>query len=419
MGAKNRNNKPKFIDLFAGCGGFSLGFLNAGFEGIFAIEKSAMAFETLSHNLLDNPSLSYNWPEWLNIEPIACEDLIENYKDELLNLTGSIDVIIGGPPCQGFSTAGRRDPGDPRNQLTEQYLKIVGVLQPKIVAIENVIGMTYSFDDINANLSNNLDASTKSYSDLIVESLSELGYSTSTSIIDTSRYGVPQNRRRHIIIGVKESIVLRPYNISEMLEGIRLDFLKSKGLAQDEKVSAGDAISDLETNKHKLINNEDSGIKGFFEIDYNLDQQLNSYQALMRRNHSKSPNSLRLPNHKPKTLQKFKVIQKECRPGHVLSAKKRAELEIKKHTISVLDRCKPAPTVTTLPDDILHYSEPRILTVREMARLQSFPDWFEFKGKYTTGGSKRKIETPRYTQVGNAVPPLFSEALAIALKKLI
>lgn len=419
MGAKNRNNKPKFIDLFAGCGGFSLGFLNAGFEGIFAIEKSAMAFETLSHNLLDNPSLSYNWPEWLNIEPIACEDLIENYKDELLNLTGSIDVIIGGPPCQGFSTAGRRDPGDPRNQLTEQYLKIVGVLQPKIVAIENVIGMTYSFDDINANLSNNLDASTKSYSDLIVESLSELGYSTSTSIIDTSRYGVPQNRRRHIIIGVKESIVLRPYNISEMLEGIRLDFLKSKGLAQDEKVSAGDAISDLETNKHKLINNEDSGIKGFFEIDYNLDQQLNSYQALMRRNHSKSPNSLRLPNHKPKTLQKFKVIQKECRPGHVLSAKKRAELEIKKHTISVLDRCKPALTVTTLPDDILHYSEPRILTVREMARLQSFPDWFEFKGKYTTGGSKRKIETPRYTQVGNAVPPLFSEALAIALKKLI
>jgi DNA (cytosine-5)-methyltransferase 1 len=97
----------------------------------------------------------------------------------------------------------------------------------------------------------------------------------------------------------------------------------------------------------------------------------------------------------------------------------RKNYNLKKHRIFPMSGDEPAPTVTTLPDDILHYSEPRILTVREYARLQSFPDWFHFKGKYTTGGKLRTKECPRYTQVGNAVPPLLARAIGKALQEML
>ena len=87
--------------------------------------------------------------------------------------------------------------------------------------------------------------------------------------------------------------------------------------------------------------------------------------------------------------------------------------------MKVLDPDEPAPTITTIPDDFIHYSEPRVMTVRECARLQTFPDWFEFKGPYTTGGPRRVVQTPRYTQVGNAVPPLFAEMVGLALKEVL
>jgi DNA (cytosine-5)-methyltransferase 1 len=130
---------------------------------------------------------------------------------------------------------------------------------------------------------------------------------------------------------------------------------------------------------------------------------------------SEAPNSLRLARHKEQTVERFSKIINMCEKsgtkGVVLSDKVRAELGIKKQSIVVLNEKQPSHTITTLPDDIIHYSEPRILTVRECARLQSFPDWFEFRGNYTTGGSRRTKECPRYTQVGNAVPPLLAEFL--------
>jgi len=101
-----------------------------------------------------------------------------------------------------------------------------------------------------------------------------------------------------------------------------------------------------------------------------------------------------------------------------LNDKQKEEIGTKKQAICVLDPKKPSKTLTTLPDDIIHYKEPRILTVRESARIQSFPDDFEFKGKYTTGGMRRKQECPRYTQVGNAVPPLLGEAIGHLIRKI-
>jgi len=126
-------------------------------------------------------------------------------------------------------------------------------------------------------------------------------------------------------------------------------------------------------------------------------------------------NSLRLVNHRPETIEKFKNILNICRKGVQLTQDDRARFDIRKKSIVPLAPDQPSHTLTTLPDDFLHYAEPRIHTVREHARLQSFPDWFNFLGKYTTGGNRRSKECPRYTQVGNAVPPFMAEAIGSAL----
>ena len=131
------------------------------------------------------------------------------------------------------------------------------------------------------------------------------------------------------------------------------------------------------------------------------------------------PNSRRLPRHSEIVAQRFQAILDTCPKGKNISMEAKKGFGIKKARIIPLAPNDPAKTITTLPDDILHYAEPRILTVRECARLQSFPDWFTFHGKYTTGGQRRKIECPRYTQVGNAVPPLVAEAWGVALAGLI
>src|SRR3546814_4908419 len=115
--------------------------------------------------------------------------------------------------------------------------------------------------------------------------------------------------------------------------------------------------------------------------------------------------------------ERFARILAECRRGVRMDDNARRSYGLKKHRIYPMSPTDPAPTITTLPDDVLHYSEPRILTVRESARLQSFPDWFQFKGKFTTGGDRRTRECPRYTQVGNAVPPPLARAHGTAISQ--
>jgi DNA (cytosine-5)-methyltransferase 1 len=129
--------------------------------------------------------------------------------------------------------------------------------------------------------------------------------------------------------------------------------------------------------------------------------------------------SMRLARHRDDVRERFGRIISECRKGVRMDDATRKAYGLKKHRIFPMASSEPAPTITTLPDDILHYSEPRILTVRECARLQSFPDWFKFRGKFTTGGHQRTRECPRYTQVGNAVPPYLARALGTALKMLL
>jgi DNA (cytosine-5)-methyltransferase 1 len=412
----------RFIDLFAGCGGLSLGLLQAGWQGLFAIEKSPLAFETYKHNLVDSNKFTYSWPSWLSTQATTCGDLLENYKKNLESLAGKVDLIVGGPPCQGFSIAGKRNPADPRNKLTEQYLDLVSIIKPRFLVIENVAGFNAKF---KKSTSDELSIpSDIPYAELVKARLRNLGYQVSSGLVNCSQFGVPQNRVRFLMIceyvGLSSDIKSQDGGLFKKFISSKNEFLESKGLSLNKPVSVKQALSDLEISDKELVQCNDIGSKKFKEAVYIHPKNRTAYQVLMRKGMQRGAitTSRRLANHQQKTVEYFKLLHTICGAGKRLTKKTREEMGKKKHSLTLLHPNLPSPTITTLPDDILHYSEPRILTVRENARLQSFPDWFEFKGKYTTGGKNRKNECPRYTQVGNAVPPLLAEAVGIMLKTL-
>lgn len=398
--------KATYIDLFSGCGGLSLGLGNAGWHGLFAVEKDPMAFSTFKHNLIDGKHAHFDWPEWLPKEATTIQNLLEKYPEQLLALKGKVDLIAGGPPCQGFSLAGRRNAQDPRNKLSDEYIKMVELVSPKYLLLENVRGFNASFKVQEGKKVR------KPHSMIVKAKLEKLGYKVFTDFLCSADFGVPQKRTRFIMIGVKDELAGEDFvNPFEVISNSRRDFLKSKKLPL-RPVKVSDAIGDLLVTTNNLIHHSGSDESGFKQVDYKIPSKPSKYLRVMRRGAGRSkPNSLRLARHKPSTIEKFTKIQEICRPGISLSDQMRLEIGTKKQAITVLNADEPSKTLTTLPDDLLHYCEPRILTVREMARIQSFPDSFDILGKYTTGGERRTQECPRYTQVGNAVPPLLGEAL--------
>ena len=179
----------------------------------------------------------------------------------------------------------------------------------------------------------------------------------------------------------------------------------------------GDALSDL-LQEHGQDVCSDSA--NFMAGKYSSIKS--PYQKLMRlgtKLTGKVANSHRFAKHKPTTVDRFQEILDSEQRNKNISDLIRIKYNLRKHTIVPLSEDGQAPTLTTLPDDYIHYQEPRILTVREYARIQSFPDTYEFKGGYTTGGERRKIDVPRYTQIGNAIPPLFAEQAGLVLKEMI
>ncbi|MGI1671265.1 MAG: DNA cytosine methyltransferase [Neptuniibacter sp.] len=401
-----------YIDLFAGCGGLSLGLSKAGWKGLFAIEKSPDAFATLQHNLIN--SGHFEWPNWLPQTSHAIEVLLEKYRANLSSLEGKVDLIAGGPPCQGFSPAGRRDPNDPRNKMAEHYIEVVKLVKPKYLLLENVRGFDSPFEKRGGK-------EPVRYSQIVKERMEHEGYVVSYQVVKSSEWGVPQNRPRFILIAIrKDCYESNPISPFEVFQASRKSFLHSKGLDPYSPVSVKDAISDLEQKGCELIDSFDSPIKGYKQIRYKEPNSLGNYQKIMRETVEAlhSPGGLRIPRHSERVKNRFKRILEECPKGITLSKEHRARFGSKKHALTPLDPDKPSATVTTLPDDILHYDEPRILTVREMARLQSFPDHYEFMGPYTTGGAQRKSTCPKYTQVGNAVPPLLAEALGSMIYRI-
>jgi DNA (cytosine-5)-methyltransferase 1 len=215
----SKKRKIVFADAFAGCGGLSLGLMQAGLHGRFAIEHDKFAFETLRANFLAKKSkFKFTWPRWLPKKPISIGRLLKRYRKELEIIEGSIDVLVGGPPCQGFSSAGRRRHDDPRNQLFASYLQIVDILKPRAVLIENVRGFTMDFD---------MEPRVKNYAQNLRRRLSEK-YDVYEVLLDLSQFGVPQLRTRYFILALQSGLCLE--NPFDLLTKRLPSFLRSMRL---------------------------------------------------------------------------------------------------------------------------------------------------------------------------------------------
>ncbi len=394
-----------YIDLFSGCGGLSLGLHNAGWKGVFAIEKSEDAFKTLEHNLIKKKK-HFDWPDWLEQKHHDINEILENNSKELIQLRGKIDLVAGGPPCQGFSMAGRRIENDARNDLINSYIKFIDYVKPKLIFFENVKGFTLGFKNNNKK--------GKAYSTYVVEQLRKLGYSVKGQLIDFSKYGIPQKRTRFILVGIQNDFIKENPSINKdsFFEGIENNkeaFLVSKNLTLNPTLE--NAISDL-LQANGVVESETPNFK---EGVYG--KPTSNYQKFIRKYKRKNGrvDSHRFAKHTNTIKSRFKIALDE----NLTSTAYRERFQLKKSSTKILEANKPTPTITTLPDDYIHYCEPRIMTVREYARIQSFPDTYEFKGKYTTGGKRRTQEVPRYSQIGNAIPPLFGEQAGLILKQII
>lgn len=399
------NDKRTYIDLFAGCGGLSLGLHNSGWKGLFAIEKSPDAFETLKYNLIKKKK-HFDWPNWFPQSNHDINDVLSNFSSNLTSLRGEIDLVAGGPPCQGFSMAGRRNEKDSRNDLINSYIKFIDFVQPKIIFFENVKGFTLGFKNNNKK--------GKAYSTYVVEQLENLNYSVKGELINFSEYGVPQKRTRFILVGIHNNVIDRNPSIDKesFFKKIRENkeqFLINKKLLINPTLE--DAISDL-LRTNGTVDSETPKFKAGTYGEAN-----SKYQTFLRKHKRKESkvDSHRFAKHTDVVKNRFKIALDEG----LKSNDYRKRFKLKKSSTKILEANKPTPTITTLPDDYIHYCEPRIMTVREYARIQSFPDTYEFKGKYTTGGKRRTQEVPRYSQIGNAIPPLFGEQAGMILKELI
>lgn len=401
-----------FVDVFAGCGGLSLGLKRAGWRGLFAIEKDAFAFDTLSSNFPagDGP-WSYAWPSAIDCRPWDIRDLLTEHREALHGMAGKVELLAGGPPCQGFSHAGRRRLDDPRNRLFEAYLELVEILKPRVVLVENVRGFASDFQGTG-------DRAIANFAAVLRESLGG-SYDTNSAVIRAGDFGVPQVRPRFFLVGTAKELGATAA-VAGFFDDLRANstrFLEERGLPR--RPTSADAISDLEVASNGTFPSPETA--GFEAIAYRGPRS--AYQEAMRDGHEGCPSDTRLARHRPPIRERFAAIidaaRAEGRLNVTISAETRQAYQLKKLAIRVLDPGRPSPTITSLPDDLLHYAEPRTLTVRENARLQSFPDWFSFKGKYTTGGDLRRNQVPRFTQVANAVPPLLAEQLGIGLMRLL
>ena len=397
---KRESYVMNYIDLFAGSGGLSLGLHNAGLEGLFAIERNKDAFKTLKFNLIDKRK-HFSWPDWLEMKNWDINELLEEHSENLASLSGKVDLVVGGPPCQGFSMAGKRQNDDVRNQLMHSYVEIIKLVQPKMLFFENVHGFTVDFKDHKYK---------KNYSNILISELKRLGYQLDYKIITMSDFGIPQNRKRFILFASKNET----YEIFfEELFNNRDFFLKNRGLKIPVTVSQ--AINDLK-NSHGEIDSKDT--KGFKNGKYG--RMISSYQKLMRRNIERGslPDSHRFAKHRSETIDLFERLMDASEQSIRITPSMNLVEGLKKRGVTPLKKNSICNTITSIPDDYIHYDEPRIMTVREHARIQSFPDDYEFKGPYTTGGERRRTDVPRYTQVANAVPPLFAEQVGEVLLRI-
>lgn len=453
----------KYVDLFAGCGGLSLGIERAGGELVVAVEKSDMAARTFFHNLVDDASNMHEWLQYVS-SPVADQvkrGVLVRELNSLLSeddiMSGlaaeEVDLVVGGPPCQGFSLAGRRNRDDVRNKLPWEYLEFVSRTRPKAVVIENVVGMNQRFTPDE-------ESSFVQLQQALTET--EPGYVVQGVLVNAMHYGAPQHRPRLMIIGVRADVAkargIRSTGAlwkSDFADAMALplpDLAPVPTVERSNVRTVEDAISDLSPHASKANRPRNREyLKEMRDGDWGLrlkarkDEQnhvprkhaartverfrLYQYLAGAGLDQRVVSRAASLPESDAMLYVKTQLLDAEMpatSPDGTVLASTLDELcqlvislATKKHSQKVLGWKSPARTVVTLPDDYVHPLEPRIFTVREMARFQGFPAAFEFLGKETTGAHRRRVEVPQYSQVGNAVSPWLSLAVGKMVSKVL
>jgi len=366
----------KVVDLFCGAGGLSFGFEQAG-EFI-----TAAGIDLLPDRIA---TFTANHQHAVGI----AGDITAFPVDRFRALAGDIDVVVGGPPCQGFSSIRpfrTLTEGDPRNSLVEQYVYWIGRLQPKWFVFENVVGI------LTHQGGTRLRA--------VVEGLEDAGYTVDWRVMNAALFGIPQSRERVVIVGNREGIVFRwpaPTNVHDYrsMAGSREEVLRPSRVASlPHAVTVAEAIGDLpRVRSGETASDYDPRLQAF--TDYQLDMRRGCSRLTLHRATRHSPKMMEIIRHSGANINALP-------PGMVSSGFSSC--------YSRLDADTPSTTITVnfvhpASNRCIHPNQDRALTIREGARIQSFPDRFTFVG------------TPAQIvkQIGNAVPPKLGEVIARAI----
>ncbi|WP_416147921.1 DNA cytosine methyltransferase [Salipaludibacillus sp. HK11] len=439
---------PYAIDLFCGAGGMSEGLLQAGFHIVYSSDINVDVEKTYVNRhkqlgLIHGKNTHFQRTDIRDLPSEEISEAINNLKIFKDKPKPTIDAIFGGPPCQGFSRAGRRDKDDPRNTLFKEYLRIINDIRPKFVVMENVEGFMDTRLDGFVGVTGTEYPFKSLVPDILHQEFLQIGYNTlQPQILDASDYGVPQRRKRVIFLAYLEGEEPPSYptpitpnednkicvldaiadlivdeTIKNQLNYINSDYQKNSQHGRTSHISG----RSLKYDK-KILNHDLSLHSNLVKERFSLFKQGESSSLVMRRIREDGINILKYPLLLENCINKLAGLYNEEEIIHNFSVgnindEMMNALLTKKSNRFRLNEETTSPTMVTLPDDYLTPFENRIPTVREMARIQSFDDSFEFLGKRTTGGSRRKVEVPQYTQVGNAVPPLLAKAIGLEIKK--
>jgi DNA (cytosine-5)-methyltransferase 1 len=415
--SKNLSNavrsKLTLVDLFAGCGGLSLGLEMAGFLPVLVNELNSDAMDSYLTNRtqinpLLKPKYSVNDVKQLVLDDELRNSLIDGMKEDYgLDIrAGQLDLLVGGPPCQGYSGIGHRRSYSvdrkqlPSNHLYEDMAFLIREFKPKIFLFENVKGLQ------NARWSSDGEKG-EIWRDVKSKFEDIPGYATQFSLVHAKDYGTPQNRPRLLLVGVREDLghLLEPSEDAVTSGALP----KPIGGAPDIIDVLGDLVDPQYKNggeTTKYPTDPMNELQSSFRLSPETGITACAGDELTEHKYSK---------HSKDILRKFRHMIKKGEIPKSMRTKKFAQRVLPEKW----DK-EPTITATSLPDDYVHFSQGRILTVREWARLQMFPDWYQFKGKRTTGGIRRAgnprtgnfdRELPKYTQIGNAVPVSLARAL--------
>lgn len=434
------------VDLFAGCGGLSLGFESAGFTPVFVNELNPDALATY----LANRFHALGGEPFATNEALRCADVneleghrLDRLRADLHNLREAdikfpqpergeptLDVLAGGPPCQGFSEIGKRrsyavDRQDlPSNRLYLRMADVVDALRPRIFLFENVRGL------LHARWTH---GGPRAWDDVLARFMAIEGYHVRWSLVWASDYGVPQLRPRVLLVGIRRDIAAGCASLDLSAD----DAVEAGFLPAPRKVDTPpdliDVLGDLVDPAVGEVLDTGNYPAGRFETTSYPSPAATEMQQRLRR---PPPSGALSTETGLLTDQEYSRHSRHVvrRFRHIMDGG--TELPPELQTRKFSQRALPArwgeqgPTVTatSLPDDYVHFAQPRILTVREWARLQLFPDWYRFRGKRTTGGLRRAgnpregifdREVPKYTQVGNAVPVGLAERVGERFHELL